>query len=350
MKRLTNLTTGIGSVPFAEAKRGVEFVLGAGLDIPFWPQLPKRDIRERMIPQYSERLPGFTVLPHENKFFCDLSIGREEALTGLLGGLLQLSQPPTAQEAHPFGPSEDFAAGYDAFLDALGGKPKLPLAKGQVTGPFTLLLGLNDQLGTPVYHDTDVREAALMLLEVQLADQVHRLRGIADEVVVFLDEPVLAAFGTSAYLFLSAEQVTARLDRLCQVPHELGALVGIHCCGNTDWGMIARSAVDIISFDAWGYGETVARYAEAVGAFLSRGGYLAWGIVPTTEDIDAASLEECLARLQAGAALLIAKGIDEALVREQMLFTPSCGAGSISETQTQRVFELLAEVKQAASA
>ncbi len=347
--KLTNVTTGIGAVPFAEAARAVEFVLGAGLDIPFWPQLPKRDLRERMIPQYSERLPGFTVLPGENKVFCDLSIGREEALTELVGGLLQVSEPPTPQESAPFGPSEKFAAGYHAFLAALAGKPRLAMVKGQVTGPFTLLLGLNNQLGTPVYHDTDLRDAALMLLEVQLADQVHRLKEVADDVLVFIDEPVLGAFGTSAYLFLSDDEVTATLDKLCRVPHQLGALVGGHCCGNTDWGMIARSAVDVISFDAWGYGETIARYADDIGAFLSRGGYLAWGIVPTTEDIDSATLEDCLARLEGGVALLTTKGIDQALVREQALFTPSCGAGSVSEPQTERVFELLRDLKAAGS-
>ncbi len=349
MSQLTNLTTGIGSVPFAEAERAVEFVLGAGLDIPFWPQLPKRDIRERMIPQYGERLPGFTVLPGENKVFCDLSIGREEALTELVGSLLELSGPPTPQESAPFGPSEKFAAGYYAFLTALAGKPRLAMAKGQVTGPFTLLLGLNDQLGTPVYHDTDLRDAALMLLEVQLADQVHQLKEVADDVLVFIDEPVLGAFGTSAYLFLSAEEVTATLDKLCRAPHQLGALVGVHCCGNTDWGMIARSALDVISFDAWGYGETIARYADDIGTFLSRGGHLAWGIVPTTEDIDSATVDDCLGKLNAGVALLTTKGIDQALIREQMLFTPSCGAGSVSEPQTQRVFELLREVKAAGS-
>ena len=114
--------------------------------------------------------------------------------------------------------------------------------------------------------------------------------------------------------------------------------------------MIARSALDIISFDAWGYGETVARYADDMGAFLSRGGWLAWGIVPTTEDIDSATVEDCLGRLNAGVALLAGKGIEEGLIRAQMLFTPSCGAGSVSEPQTERVFELLAEVKEAVSA
>ena len=346
---LTGLTTGIGSVPFADPDEAVEFVLGAGPDIPFWPQLPRRDIRERMIPQYAAALPGFTVLPEENRFYCDLSSGREEALGALYERLLAVSQPPTAEEAAAFGPTPEFAAGYHSFLEALAGKSKRPMVKGQVTGPFTLLLGLNDHTGTPVYHDTDLREAALMLLEAQLADQVHRLREVAEGVLVFLDEPVLGAFGTSAYLFLSAEKVTATLDRLSGVVHRLGALVGVHCCGNTDWGMIARSAVDLVSFDAWAYGETVARYAGEVGAFLERGGWLAWGAVPTTEDIASAGVEDCLARLQQGVKLLTEKGIDEGLIRRQMVLTPACGAGSISEAQARRVFTLLGEVKRAAS-
>ena len=347
MRELTNLTTAIGSLPAGDPERAVESVLGAGLDIPFWPQLPKRDIRERMVAQFSGELPGFTVLAEENKFFCDLSTGREDALAELYGRLLALSKPPTPEEAAPFGPTEEFAAGYHAFLRALGGGPERPLLKGQVTGPFTLLLGLNDQTGTPVYHDGDLREAALMLLEVQLADQVHRLGALAEEVLVFVDEPVLAAFGTSAYLFLSADEVTATLGRLCEVPHQLGARVGVHICGNTDWGMIARSAVDVISFDAWSYGETIARYADDIGAFLRRGGYLAWGLVPTRDDVDSATVKDCLARLGAGEELLARKGISETLIRKQRLFAPSCGTGPISEVQATRVFNLLKEVRDA---
>ena len=54
-------TTGIGSLPFESPEEAAEYVLGIDLSIPFWPQLPKRDFRELMIPQYSEGMPCVTV-------------------------------------------------------------------------------------------------------------------------------------------------------------------------------------------------------------------------------------------------------------------------------------------------
>ena len=63
-------TTGIGSLPFEDPEEAAEYLLGVDLSIPFWPQLPKRDFRELMIPQYSEGLPCLTVDAAAGKVSC----------------------------------------------------------------------------------------------------------------------------------------------------------------------------------------------------------------------------------------------------------------------------------------
>ena len=60
---------------------------------------------------------------------------------------------------------------------------------------------------------------------------------------------------------------------------------GIHCCGKADWPLVINSGADIISFDAYDYSGTIALYPGEFSGFLKKGGYLAWGIVPTTEVI-----------------------------------------------------------------
>ena len=46
---------------------------------------------------------------------------------------------------------------------------------------------------------------------------------------------------------------------------------------------MARPDVNIISFDAYGFGDKVALYLEEIQAFLNSGGRLAVGIVPTAD-------------------------------------------------------------------
>ena len=57
--------------------------------------------------------------------------------------------------------------------------------------------------------------------------------------------------------------------------------LGIHCCGNTDWSLLLNAPIDILSFDSYGYFESLRLYDRALAQYLARGGWLAWGLVPT---------------------------------------------------------------------
>ena len=51
---LKGLSTGVGSLPFKDPGQALELISRSVPEIPFWPQLPKRDKREGMVAQYSE--------------------------------------------------------------------------------------------------------------------------------------------------------------------------------------------------------------------------------------------------------------------------------------------------------
>ena len=48
---------GIGSLPYLEANSALDLIFEYCPQIPFWPQLPKRDAREGMTAQFSEHVP-----------------------------------------------------------------------------------------------------------------------------------------------------------------------------------------------------------------------------------------------------------------------------------------------------
>jgi len=332
-------TTAIGSLPHTDAKEAVRFIRESGCDIPFWPQLPKRDFREGMVPQYAPRLPGFTV--DEEAKRC--RVRRGEATPEKLAAFYEKALEPGSD----FPLDEEFAAGFFAFVRASGAEADRPaFVKGQVTGPLTFLLGLNLEDGRSVHTDEELRQAAVMLLAKNAAWQARALRPLAREgVVIFIDEPIYSALGTAAYLSIKAEDVRATVNELARAAHEEGALVGLHCCGSADWPTVLSTEIDVLSFDAWNYTDGFAVHARAVGEFLARGGMIAPGVVPTNlEDIDSADAAAVEAKAEHVVDALSSRGIDRNQVLARAILTPSCGCGTLSFDQTAKVFDLLGKV------
>ncbi|MCM8789956.1 MAG: hypothetical protein NC916_02940, partial [Candidatus Omnitrophica bacterium] len=64
MSNLKGLATGIGSLPHKDADEALDLIFKYFPAIPFWPQLPNRDIREGMVAQFSENLPCLKITSH----------------------------------------------------------------------------------------------------------------------------------------------------------------------------------------------------------------------------------------------------------------------------------------------
>ena len=70
--------------------------------------------------------------------------------------------------------------------------------------------------------------------EVPLADPEVQPDSPSD-VICFIDEPILSAFGCSTYVSVQRDDVVAKLREVIEAVHAEGALAGVHCCGNTEW-------------------------------------------------------------------------------------------------------------------
>ena len=57
MVNIKGLATGIGSLPHTDSDKALDLIFKYTPQVPFWPQLPKRDKREGMVIQYSQGLP-----------------------------------------------------------------------------------------------------------------------------------------------------------------------------------------------------------------------------------------------------------------------------------------------------
>jgi len=83
-------------------------------------------------------------------------------------------------------------------------------------------------------------------------------------------------------------------------------------------------------------------YAEAVKAYLIKGGALAWGIVPTSAEIREQTVETLVKRLEGMMDYLASKGIEKSIIADQALLTPSCGTGSLTPEDAEQVYDKLA--------
>jgi methionine synthase II (cobalamin-independent) len=336
------VTTGIGSLPHESAGMAVDFVLNCGIDIPFWPQLPKRDWRERMVPQYAEGLPG--VIWNEEKKSVYVDTGGD--FPNLLG---EFFEKALGGDVDSFALSETVAAGYHAFIRGLesGGK-HYPVLKGQITGPVTFTLDIKDLDKRSIFYNGDLREAAVRLLMAKAVTQINALKKHADQVLIFLDEPILESYGKAGFEGLSHNEVVAVLKTVIDGLREAGAATGVHVCGNTEWSMIAKAKPDIINFDSFGYGDKISLYPDEMGKYLSNGGLLAWGAVPTFDAITFADAEMCRERLTEYFGNLKDRLDDKAAGgrKAPFLITPSCGLGSRNIEEAEKAFQLLSELKE----
>lgn len=330
----------IGSMPQKEPESALHLLEKYPLSIPTWPQLPKRSFKEGMIPQYCEAFPGIRVDEKEKRIWVqqDDQLFEEMAI---------FYEKVVSEEYSHFALSNEYAAGLHQFLNWSAQQSRRPLMKGQVTGPFTFGLGLNDNSGKAVWFDPQYRDVVLKGVIAKALWLAAQMKGLAEHVILFLDEPILSALGTPAYIGIQDEDVEQGLNEVIAALHQVGVTVGVHCCGNMDWGLLTRTQVDIISFDAYFFADKLILYPDDIEAFLNRGGYLAWGMVPTN-DLDtlkketSASLRQKLAET---IQIFIDKGINEGRLNRQMVLTPSCGIGSLNEEGSQKVLQLLAEIK-----
>ncbi|MCX7804470.1 MAG: methionine synthase, partial [Planctomycetota bacterium] len=177
---------------------------------------------------------------------------------------------------------------------------------------------------------------------LKAAWQAREIATTGADPVIFVDEPVLACFGTPA-LSWDAPRVRAALDRVYSAA---GFPVGTHCCSNTDWSILFESAVSVISFDAFGFADTFLIYRDPLASFLRRGGNIAWGIVPTGGDelsgADPRALADRLFDLARRAARTA--GIPENDVLRRSLVTPACGLGTRPRDVAERALAVALDV------
>jgi methionine synthase II (cobalamin-independent) len=340
------LPTLIGSLPAAGHQQALEWILDSTPKIPLWPQLPAIP-QERMVNQFIEGLPG--IIEGDDRTYFDVTVESfsDEQLS-FYEEYLSVSENPETLLASRFQTSNDRAAGLYLLADqAQKIGSNLTAVKGQVTGPFTMLTGISDADMKLGYYDPVFRDIVVKGIAMKAAWQVMYLKEAFNvPVLLFIDEPALAGLGSSSFVSVSVDDIGQDLAEVTAAIHKSGGMAGVHVCANTDWDILLTSDIDILSFDAYSFFDKFITCKKLIHAFLERGSFIAWGIIPTSEPehIQQETCDSLLARWEKQADLLSGGGWNKSTLLQQTIITPSCGTGSLSPELARRVLQLTKDV------
>jgi hypothetical protein len=315
------LATSMGSLPHRDADEAAAFVLARHPDLPAAPQLPGRSPLEGMVAQAARGIEGVHVAANG-------TVSVDPA------GL-----DPSAPVRTPIDGSSH--AGLLAFLAHAAGRTG-PI-KVQLTGPVTLGLAL---LHAGADADVAFRVAGAAV-SAQARDLVRlcqqRLPDAA--LVAVLDEPGLVALPGGG-IPLPADGVIDLLSGSLATLEGAGAVTGVHCCGPTDWRLVSQAGPTILALPA--EADVVLDGAGALATHLERGGWVAWGAVPSDQPLGT-DTDRLWRRLAALWCELVRSGCDPALLRTQALITPACGLAGHGISQASRWLEVASELARRAS-
>ncbi len=338
------MATGVGSVPFLEVESTCQRILEMLRDIPFWPQFVKRSALEDMSIQASQGIPLIVLDGEKNALSISHSENSEAELVSFYEHFL-------ASDLDHFAISHKYAAGLYKLLELIERNPESsgPFIKGQIIGPVTFAGGVSDSTGSSALSNGQLMDTIVKGLAIKALWLIKKMSVSGKRTILFIDEPFLSGFG-SAFTPIQREEVLRLIGEMVGYLHSRSdALIGIHCCGNTDWSMIIETGTDIVNFDAFGYMDYFLLYRDEIVRFLEDGGVIAWGVVPTTSFTGKETVSDLRIQLRKGLNKLQEWGIKKTKVAERSLLTPACGLGSLEPERAERILELLSGLSRSVS-
>jgi hypothetical protein len=312
-------TFSIGSLPHTQLELAMQQALQ--FDIPTLPQLPKRNAAEFMLPQAIEGFPG---LRFDADGRTQIDRAEWEAKREEFGRRLKAALSGVGLEA--FEPSGAFCAAWKPFLWEVEQR-KAPFAKAQLTGPITILWATTLTDGAPLAQVPGLEAQLVELILVRALAMVKALQSTGATPILFLDEPGLYAFDKRKPSHLiELRELNVAIASL----KNAGALVGVHCCGNTEWEAVLKLGLDFLSVDVRLSLDVLLATSPALEEYLAAGGWLGLGIVPTnvaTHEPMSELVDDTYARMGDRRKAILARA----------LLSPACGLAMRTVAECEQI-------------
>lgn len=339
--------TGLGSLPYENELVAIKLIAESMPFWPHWPQLPVKMPEQGFVVQYVQPLISrgvLTVEPLKDPVFCRSEANWDENAAAFYEQYLAFIQGEPAAE-QSFSLSGEAFAGLRVFMDEFHGIfSEAEGVKGHVSGPLTVGLQIKDERGRACFYDETLRDLLVKCLAAEAVLEARLLKTLGLPVLIFIDDPALYLIGASTHITLTREIASEALAVIIEVLHAENVKVGVHACSGIDWSILFELPVDVISFDAYHYFTGMALQSEGLAGFLKRGGKLAWGLVPTSEEAWQETPESILVKFNEQCDELVKRGIDRSRLQQSIIVTPSCGTGALPVALAEKIYTLLKQV------
>ena len=304
---ISGLSTGIGSLPFTDAREAALLSLNANPLLPAAPQLGLP--REGMVAQWVNALPEVTV-DLDGSIAIDPSLVTAAITTEI---------------------TREFHDGLLTFLDEAAVSDMPPnRVKFQMCGPLTMGVALV-RAGLPAELAFDRAAAAVSAWAPVLEKIVaERLPGAA--AVIFLDEPSLVLW-TRDDAPLEREQA---VDLLSSALAQFTVCTGVHVCSGGDLRLAFETGARVLSVPV---SADVLQDADVVARHLDADGWFAWGAVPTDRPVGE-SADPLWRETVSVWCELTRRGADPVALRTHGIITPACGLAGHGQSQAEHVLRL----------
>jgi len=321
-------TTAMGIMPHIDIDAALKCALS--MDIPFWPQLPRISYYEDMYVQAMEGFPGIVVDEERCRIFIDTDKFMED-----IPAYLEKENDPDF-----FRISDRHSLLYRRFLSQNFAAYKS--IRGQVISPISLALKIVDENDKPIVYNDEMRALVFSFIQKKVNVQYRELKIRNDNAFVWVDDPGLEFIFNAmcGYGNIKAkEELTVFFENI-EGPR------GLHLCGRPDWDFLLSLNIEILSFNAYAFGDIFVTY-DNVRKYLEKGNIISWGIVPTYyEEFSKEDVESISERLVNMWQVLEKKGIDREMIIENSLLAPAtCNLLNPDKTATvENAFKLLEAV------
>lgn len=342
-------TTAMGVMPHRDPSRALD--LAFSLDVPYWPQLPRLTFTEDMFAQFARGFPGARVDLEGRRVDFDTSRFAEE--------LADYSDSMDRPEV--FDITDNISSTYGRFLG--NGLSARAAVRGQWCGPVNFGFRVTDEERRPIIYNDEIRTMLFDFAQRSINTQYQQLAQRNRHAFVWVDEPGLGWVFNS---FAGYNELQAQGDYRAFLDGFDGPRA-LHLCLNVHLPYLFGLGLDILSIDAFQFGEMPKGYSADIAMFIRSGGIICWGLVPTESvTLDPETPETLFRRLTAYWDVVVANsGISTEHVARQALIAPakcciknaiiadmdeqsrrlaSCTSAEVEEDLVERAFSYLREV------
>ncbi len=353
MNNLTLKATAIGSLPHKNAQEAIDLIFDEFKEIPFWPQLANVDRHEDMTIQYLQGIPGIKYDEEQEKYIYDSQ--SDEFFIELEEFFLDYEAIVNEKDftnLEKYAITTPYSSAIPLYLEKLK-QGKYEFAKCHIIGPFTLGTSLCDKENVCAFYDETYREVLIKGLTLKAVWQIEQIKKVSQNTtpIMFMDEPVMSQYGTSAFITVKREDIVLALKEISDVIKDFKGLSAVHCCGKADWSLLIDAGINIINFDAYAYSKSLSAYSKDMKKFLKNGGYISWGLVPTLdkEALEKITIKELEEKFE-NAVSDLSKKMDNEISEEQIIknsfITPSCGAGGLPMNLAKKAMKLVNDLSE----